>query len=62
MNVLTIVIILAGSFIGGWLAERIALPRVVGQIMAGVILGPATLHLLVPGHDLNLWEIGRAHV
>lgn len=59
MSILTIVIVLAAAFIGGWLAERIALPRVVGQIMAGVILGPAILHLLVPGHDLNLWaEIG----
>ncbi|NDR69609.1 cation:proton antiporter [Fructilactobacillus sanfranciscensis] len=47
MNYLTeIILVLLATLIGGELALRIQLPRVVGQIAAGIILGPLLLNLV----------------
>lgn len=33
----------------GWLVARIGQPRVVGELLAGIVLGPSVLGLLLPG-------------
>jgi PTS system fructose-specific IIC component len=38
------VLLVFGS-LGGWLAKKIHLPSVTGQILAGIILGPSVLHV-----------------
>ncbi|MHA8138209.1 cation:proton antiporter [Lactobacillaceae bacterium Scapto_B20] len=40
----SIIIILASSFLMGQLATRLNLPSVVGQLLAGVLIGPAMLN------------------
>jgi Kef-type K+ transport system membrane component KefB len=46
--VLTIAILLAAVHGLGYFAERLKQPRIVGEILAGVILGPFVLRLLAP--------------
>ena len=47
MDYLTeIILVLLATLISGELALRIQLPRVVGQIAAGIILGPLLLNLV----------------
>lgn len=41
--------ILAACRIVGWLARRIGQPQVVGEMIAGVLLGPSLLGLMSPG-------------
>ena len=41
------VVLLAGTT-SGWLAQRIGLPAVTGQILAGVVLGPSVLSVFDP--------------
>ena len=38
-------LILLAGLSGGWLAQRIGIPRITGNILAGVIIGPAALNL-----------------
>src|SRR5664279_777281 len=40
---LTLVVVLAGAEIGALIASTVRLPRAVGQIAAGLILGPSLL-------------------
>jgi Kef-type K+ transport system membrane component KefB len=47
--VLTIAAFLAAVHGLGYLAERLKQPRIVGEILAGIILGPFVFKLLVPG-------------
>ncbi len=46
--VLTIAVLLAAVHGLGFLAERLKQPRIVGEILAGIVLGPFVLKLLVP--------------
>ncbi|WP_429971462.1 cation:proton antiporter [Fructilactobacillus sp. Tb1] len=47
MNYLTeIIVVLVAAMVGGEIAIRINLPRVVGQIAAGIIVGPLLLNLV----------------
>jgi Kef-type K+ transport system membrane component KefB len=46
--VLTIAILLVGVHGLGYLAERLKQPRIVGEILAGILLGPFVLKLLAP--------------
>lgn len=45
-----------GALLGGELAQRLKLPSVVGQIAAGVALGPHALGWLKPGAELELFS------
>jgi Kef-type K+ transport system membrane component KefB len=47
--VLTLAALLAAVHGLGYLSERLKQPRIVGEILAGVILGPFVLKLLIPG-------------
>lgn len=57
---LTLAIILASAKLLGELAERIGQPAVLGELLAGVILGPSLFAVVAPGADwLHLFaEIG----
>jgi Kef-type K+ transport system membrane component KefB len=43
---LTLIIIVTGAKAGGWLANRFRQPAVLGELLAGVLLGPSLLNLL----------------
>ena len=47
-----LVILLVGGRLGGELMQRLGQPPVIGQIIAGVLLGPSALGALAPG----LWH------
>jgi Kef-type K+ transport system membrane component KefB len=45
-------LILVAAHVGGWLARRLKQPYIVGQLAAGIALGPTVLGALAPGaHD-----------
>src|SRR5580658_1883319 len=46
--VLTIAVLLVAVHGLGYLAERLKQPRIVGEILAGILLGPFVLNLLAP--------------
>jgi Kef-type K+ transport system membrane component KefB len=48
-----LVVIVAASRAVGWIAARLGQPRVVGEITAGILLGPSLLGLLAP--RLSAW-------
>jgi Kef-type K+ transport system membrane component KefB len=51
--------IFAAAQIGGWVARQIRLPDVVGQIVAGCVIGPSVLGWITPSEPLEvLSEIG----
>jgi len=57
--VLTLIIIITGAKAGGWLANRLRQPAVLGELLAGVLLGPSALNLLnwsvlINEHDPHL--------
>lgn len=45
-NILNILIILAGAWLGGTLAKRLGYPPILGELVIGIVLGPAVLGLL----------------
>jgi Kef-type K+ transport system membrane component KefB len=47
--VLTIAVLLGAVHGLGYLAERLKQPRIVGEILAGILLGPFALKLIAPG-------------
>lgn len=47
--VLTIAVLLGAVHGLGYLAERLKQPRIVGEIVAGILLGPFALKLVAPG-------------
>jgi Kef-type K+ transport system membrane component KefB len=56
---LDVFIIFAAAQAGGWLARLIKLPDVVGQIVAGCVIGPSLLGWIAPSEPLEvLSEIG----
>jgi Kef-type K+ transport system membrane component KefB len=46
---LAIVLIIAVGSLGGWVAGRLGQPRVVGEMVAGIALGPTLLGQFAPG-------------
>ena len=53
--VLTIAAFLAAVHGLGYLSERLKQPRIVGEILAGVLLGPFALKLLIPAAYAKLF-------
>ena len=56
-----ILIVLVGAKVAAELAERIGVPAVVGEIVAGVLIGPSALNL-VGHHDQVLRTLGEIGV
>ena len=54
--VLTIALILTAVHGLGYLAERLKQPRIVGEILAGILLGPFVLKLLAPTAHARLFS------
>lgn len=53
-----ILILLLGVTVG-WIATRVGLPAVIGQVLLGIVIGPPVLGWINPGETLNLLgEIG----
>ncbi len=44
--ILTLVIIITGAKAGGWLANRLRQPAVLGELLIGLLLGPSLLNLM----------------
>ncbi|HEX5489217.1 MAG TPA: cation:proton antiporter [Rhodanobacteraceae bacterium] len=56
---LDVFVIFAAAQVGGWLARAVRLPDVVGQIVAGCLIGPSVLGWIAPNEPLEvLSEIG----
>ncbi len=51
-----VVIILAARFFG-WICQKIGQPSVMGEIIAGIILGPSVLGSLIPGFSATLFPV-----
>lgn len=52
---LQMVVILAACRVVGWLGQRVGQPQVVGEMIAGVLLGPSLLGLLFPEASAELF-------
>ncbi len=50
---LSLVLLLSAALAGGYLFERFKLPRVIGEIVGGIILGPSVLGLI--SLDVHNW-------
>ena len=46
---LSVAVVLAGSHLVGWAIAKIGQPRVIGEILAGILLGPSLLGAVWPG-------------
>lgn len=58
-TLLEITIILIASLMATLLANRLAIPAVVGQLCVGILIGPSLLNLVHEGHVMHfLAEIG----
>jgi len=58
--VLTIAILLVAVHGLGYLAERLKQPRIVGEILAGILLGPFVLKLLAPAAFAKLFSFAAS--
>jgi K+:H+ antiporter len=59
---LQLTVILATCRVVGVLAKRIGQPQVVGEMIAGVLLGPSLLGQLAPGVQHQLFPPGQANI
>lgn len=56
---LQLIIILLATRVASWLAQRISLPSVIGELLVGIILGPLILDLLKPNLFIHYFaEVG----
>lgn len=55
--VFNILLLLAVALLAGWLGTKIGLSRVVGQLMAGLIVGPALLNIINDPGQIHTIEI-----
>jgi Kef-type K+ transport system membrane component KefB len=52
---LQVAVILAACRIAGWLMQRIGQPKVIGEMIAGILLGPSLLGLVAPSVQTTLF-------
>jgi Kef-type K+ transport system membrane component KefB len=48
-TLLQLIVIVGAARFFGWVARRMGQPRAVGEIVAGLVLGPSLFAALVPG-------------
>ena len=59
LDVFALVAVLVAAWVAGWIATRIGYPAVLGELIAGILLGPPLLGLLTEGAGLDaLGELG----
>ena len=59
VDVLALVTVLLAAWGAGWVATRIGYPAVLGELLAGIVLGPPLLGLLTDGAGLDvIGELG----
>ncbi|RAJ14104.1 cation:proton antiporter [Arenibacter echinorum] len=59
LNIVNLLMVLAAAWLGGILAKRMGFPSILGELIIGIILGPALLAVLETSDDLNiLAEVG----
>ena len=51
-----IILILISAKVFGELAERVGFPSLVGEISAGILIGPALLGLVIPGETIEIFS------
>jgi Kef-type K+ transport system membrane component KefB len=56
---LALLLLVAGANVLGQLAARLRQPKVVGEILAGIVLGPSLLGLFAPGVPGQLFGTGQ---
>ncbi|KUI43057.1 potassium transporter [Mycobacterium sp. IS-1590] len=59
---LALAVILAACRLAGLLAQRVGQPPVVGEMIAGVVLGPSLLGRVAPGVQESLFPAGTSNV
>ncbi|KUI05280.1 potassium transporter [Mycolicibacterium acapulense] len=59
---LALAVILAACRLAGLLAQRVGQPPVVGEMIAGVVLGPSLLGRIAPGVQEDLFPTGTSNV
>ncbi len=59
---LALAVILVACRVVGLVAQRLGQPQVVGEMIAGVILGPSLLGRIAPGLQAELFPSGEANV
>lgn len=60
LDVMNLTLVLAAALGGGLIAKRLGYPAILGEILAGIVLGPPLLGLLQPDDALNV--IGKLGV
>lgn len=57
---LQLAILLIAAAVGGWLASKVSMPPVLGQILVGIIIGPTVFNLVDGENDLihDISQIG----
>lgn len=59
LDVFALVAVLVAAWVAGWIATRVGYPAVLGELIAGILLGPPLLGLLTEGAGLDaLGELG----
>ncbi len=49
---LQLAILLVAASLGGWLAAKISMPPVLGQILVGILIGPTVFNLVDGDNDI----------
>ncbi|UCG41091.1 MAG: cation:proton antiporter, partial [Acidimicrobiia bacterium] len=60
LDVFALLLVLAAALGGGWIANRLGYPSILGEIMAGIVLGPPLLGLLTTNDAISV--IGKLGV
>lgn len=59
LDVFALGAVLVAAWVAGWIATRVGYPAVLGELLAGIVLGPPLLGLLTDGAGLDaLGELG----
>ncbi|MCM4167830.1 Glutathione-regulated potassium-efflux system protein KefB [Arenibacter antarcticus] len=59
LQILNLLLVLVAAWVGGMLAKRVGFPPILGELLIGILLGPALLGVLETSEALNtLAEVG----